>query len=32
MDLRYVRTRSLGSDLVILAKTFPAVLMRRGAK
>jgi lipopolysaccharide/colanic/teichoic acid biosynthesis glycosyltransferase len=31
LDLEYLRTRSLWTDLVILAKTVPAVMARRGA-
>lgn len=31
LDLEYLRTRSLRTDLVILAKTIPAVMARRGA-
>jgi lipopolysaccharide/colanic/teichoic acid biosynthesis glycosyltransferase len=32
MDLRYIRTCTLGHDLKLLAQTIPAVILRRGAK
>jgi lipopolysaccharide/colanic/teichoic acid biosynthesis glycosyltransferase len=32
MDLDYIRRRSLGFDLLLLAWTIPAVLLQRGAK
>jgi lipopolysaccharide/colanic/teichoic acid biosynthesis glycosyltransferase len=32
MDVAYIRRRTLWHDLVILAQTVPAVLMRRGAR
>jgi lipopolysaccharide/colanic/teichoic acid biosynthesis glycosyltransferase len=31
LDLEYLRTRSLWTDLMIVAKTIPAVMTRRGA-
>jgi lipopolysaccharide/colanic/teichoic acid biosynthesis glycosyltransferase len=31
LDMEYLRTRSLGTDLVIFLKTVPAVMARRGA-
>jgi lipopolysaccharide/colanic/teichoic acid biosynthesis glycosyltransferase len=31
MDIEYVRNRSLGLDLKLLAQTIPAVLTGRGA-
>lgn len=32
LDIEYVRTRGLGLDLALLARTLPAVLSRRGAR
>jgi len=31
MDVQYIRSRSLGGDLKLLAQTVPAVILRRGA-
>jgi lipopolysaccharide/colanic/teichoic acid biosynthesis glycosyltransferase len=31
LDLKYIRTRTLGLDLLLLMKTLPAVLLARGA-
>jgi lipopolysaccharide/colanic/teichoic acid biosynthesis glycosyltransferase len=31
LDVEYIETRSLWQDLVILARTVPAVLLGRGA-
>jgi lipopolysaccharide/colanic/teichoic acid biosynthesis glycosyltransferase len=32
MDLRYIRRRTIGHDFLILLRTIPAVLLRRGAR
>jgi lipopolysaccharide/colanic/teichoic acid biosynthesis glycosyltransferase len=32
MDLRYIRSLTLGHDLKLLAQTVPAVILRKGAK
>jgi lipopolysaccharide/colanic/teichoic acid biosynthesis glycosyltransferase len=32
MDVRYLRSRTLGYDLKLLAQTIPAVLSRKGAQ
>lgn len=31
MDIRYIRTRSLGQDVKLIVQTVPAVVLRRGA-